>query len=190
MERKAGGFSMVEVLVSIVVLAIGVLGAAGLQLSALRTASQSHLHSNALQLAIELADRMRANDDRMRLDDESNPFVGLDYQATSGLPAEPGTNCFSHACDAAALAAFDLYEWQKRIHAALPGGRAVICRDSAPWDEAKKRLSWDCLQTGSASASLVIKIGWQAREPDGALTKDVEGESLPVIALVVSPYVP
>lgn len=187
---RAAGFSMVEVLVSILVLAVGVIGAAGMQLGALRTATQSHLHSNALQLAAELADRMRANDDRMRQDDADNPFLGLDYNAADGPPSAPGTYCYNSDCDAAALAAFDLYEWQQRIHDAFPGGRAVICRDSTPWDSSGGRLQWDCNGTGAGSASLVIKIGWKGKETDGSLSSDVEGESIPAVALIVAPYVP
>jgi type IV pilus assembly protein PilV len=189
-KTGAAGFSLVEVLVSIVVLAVGVIGAAGMQLTALRTAQQSGLQTTALQLAAELADRMRVNADQMRLADKANPFLGIDYKTVDGTPEAPIANCFAVDCDGDQLAQFDLYEWRKRIQAGLPGGRAVVCRDSTPWDASSKRLAWDCEGKGATSASLVIKIGWRGKDPGGKLAQELEGESVPAIALVVAPYVP
>jgi type IV pilus assembly protein PilV len=55
------GFTLLEVLISIVILSIGLLGLAGLQASSLR-ANQSVLHStHANHLAYDMLDRMRAN---------------------------------------------------------------------------------------------------------------------------------
>jgi len=189
MKRShARGFSLVEVLVSIVVLAIGVIGAAGMQLTALRTSQYSGQHSSALELAAELADRMRSNDEQMRQADEGNVFLGLNYEAADGAPAAPSADCFANACNSHELAEFDLYEWLQQLRSRLPGAHVVVCRDSVPWDDAGKRLDWDCDE--SETASLVIKIGWAAKDPGGELTETVEGASAPQIALLVAPYVP
>jgi len=55
------GFTMIEVLVALVVLSIGLLGAAKLQVLAVRYNSQSFLRGQAVVLAYDMADRMRAN---------------------------------------------------------------------------------------------------------------------------------
>ena len=66
------GFSLIEVLIAIFVVALGVIGAAGLQLTSIRTSQQSSFKSVAVQLANELADKMRSNDAQMKLSDSSN----------------------------------------------------------------------------------------------------------------------
>ena len=59
--QRAAGFSMVEVLVSIVVLSFGMLGMVGLQASALKFGRDSRQQSTAVGLARELAEMMSAN---------------------------------------------------------------------------------------------------------------------------------
>jgi type IV pilus assembly protein PilV len=184
------GFSLTEVLVSILVLAGGVIGSAGMQLTAMRTAQQSAFHTAALQLAAEMADRMRANDNQMREADSNNPFLAVDYNVgTDGEPAAPGVMCYAAACNDEQLAAFDIYEWQKHIQDALPGGRAVICGDSSPWDSPSKSFAWDCSAGAGDGASLVIKLGWQGKNPDGSLIRDEDNLFAPSVALIVEPYI-
>jgi len=54
------GFSLLEVLIAALVLAIGLLGLAALQASGLQSGHASSLHSQATLLAYDIADRMRA----------------------------------------------------------------------------------------------------------------------------------
>ncbi len=182
------GFSMIEVLVSILVLALGVIGAAGMQLHALRTNQQSGFQSAAVQLASELADKMRANDSQMRQDDSANPFLAIDYHADAE-PQQPSKLCFAEGCDPAELADFDIYEWEKRVKAALPDGRVLVCRDTEPWDSTKHSLSWACKSGAGGGSVFLIKIGWQGKNPDGTLIRDADKQFAPVVALAVEPYI-
>jgi type IV pilus assembly protein PilV len=59
--KHARGFTLVEVLIALVVLSIGLLGVAALQLTSLRTNSSAAMRSQATVLAYEIVDRMRAN---------------------------------------------------------------------------------------------------------------------------------
>lgn len=135
LKLNQNGFSLVEVLISIFVLSVGALGAAAMQLSALRTTQQSAFHTIAFQLATEMADRMRANQYQMKQDDDQNPFLKLNFKSEIE-PVVPDTFCFAVManCQAVDLAKFDIYEWEKRIKKLLPNGRALICRDSKPWN--------------------------------------------------------
>lgn len=189
--NRAGnsGFSLIEVLVSILVLAGGVIGAAGMQLTALRTSQQSAIHSTALRLAADMADRMRANDGRMRQADSENPFLDVDFDATEDELATPARLCYASACNDVELAAFEIHEWQRQIAAALPGGRAVICRDSSPWSDSAGSFDWACDSSAGSSGSLVIKLGWQGKNPDGSLIRDENNQFAPSVALVVEPYI-
>jgi type IV pilus assembly protein PilV len=59
--RWQRGLTMIEVLVAIVVLAIGLLGLAGLQLNGLKVSQGSTFRWKASQLAADLADQLRAS---------------------------------------------------------------------------------------------------------------------------------
>lgn len=183
---KQVGFSLVEVLISVLILSIGVLGAAAMQLSALRTMQQSAFHTIAFQLATEMAEIIRASKYQMNVDDEFNPFLLVNYKSTI-TTAVPSTSCFSRYinCLPNDLAKFDIYEWEQKIKLLLPNGRAVICRDAHPWDTATSEFKWECTGPQTAYAPLVIKLGWQGKNPDGTLTRDVTGQFPPTVALVV-----
>jgi len=185
-KSEQTGFSLVEVLIAVFVLALGVIGVAGMQLTAMRTSQQSAFQTNAVELATEMGDEMRANDQQMQLPDGSNPFLNVDYQSQSGAPASAHATCYSRAanCSGEELAAFDINEWEQRIKASLPVSRAKICRDGRPWDGEAKSLTWDC---DSSSGNIVIKIGWRARNPDGSFTAASGMSFPPIVALTVMP---
>lgn len=179
---------MIEVLVSILILAIGVIGAAGLQLGAMRATKQSSSQTIALQLASEMADKMRSNDIQMKK--SASPFLAVDYKSASeGEPTAPAKMCYATPCDADELAAFDIYEWKKRVRDALPGGRVLICRDASPWDSSQNAFTWDCDGSAGDSASYVVKVGWQGKNPDGSLILDATKNFPPSVALTVEPYI-
>lgn len=162
MQRcRTKGFTLIEVLVAMFVLALGVAGAAGTQVLSARLRQQAALESEAVQLAASLGARMRVNAAQMALPDASNPYLGFDYDAAGGEPAAPSVQCFGAAsCDPAQLAAYDLYDTARLVHAAFPGGRIAICRDSGGWNAALQSFEWSC--SGGAAAPVVVKLGWQA----------------------------
>ena len=178
---RSAGFTLIEVLVALLVLAVGVLGGASMQLHALRTRHESALLSDALELATTLAERMRANAVQMQQDDAANPYLAVQYDAVSeAAPLAPGVLCFAPArCSSFELASFDVYEFKQQIKTALPGGRAVICRDAQPWNGASNSFNWTC--SSAPAAPIVIKLGW--RHPDGA--KGMDGAA-PGVALTVT----
>lgn len=103
MSRSAG-FSLVEVMVSIVILAFALLGTAGLTASSLKNTNTSYYRSQATVLADDILDRMRANATLAR---------GGQYDVSAGpvFTAASGT-----------LALYDCTEWTDQVAAALPAG--------------------------------------------------------------------
>jgi type IV pilus assembly protein PilV len=182
--RYAGGFTLLEVLVAVFVLAIGVLGAAATQLAALRTRHQSSLMSNGVQLASALADSMRANLEPMRAGDAANPYLQLNYDASDGLPQLAGPLCHAGAgCAAAQLAAAEVHQLKQALYAGFPGGRVLVCRDSQVWDAGRGALRWAC--GGGPQAPIAIKLGWRGKEHDGSAAHDRAGEFAPSVAIAL-----
>jgi len=190
--KQQAGFSLIEVLISIFVLTLGVIGTAGMQLVAMRTSQQSSLQSAAVQLATEMADKMRSNSTQMNQADATNPFLFSHDSATDAQPDAPAGVCYvgEDECTAAEMAAFDIFEWTMRLRE-LPGGRVAICRDASPWSATDGALAWPCAY-GAATANnapFVIKVGWQGKNPDGSLIRDANRQFPPSIAVTVEPYV-
>jgi type IV pilus assembly protein PilV len=65
MSRRQAGFSLIEVLVALLVMCIGLLGAAAIQLNALKYTDSSSLSSQASFIAYDMMDRIRANTDNI-----------------------------------------------------------------------------------------------------------------------------
>lgn len=119
---------MLEVLVAIMVIAIGLLGLAALQTVSLKQGQNAYYRSTATQLAYDMSDRMRGN---------LNGVLGNAYNR-SGINTDYSTAvaaCTTTAgCVAADLAKNDAYEWQQLVQTLLPGGEGIICIDSLPTD--------------------------------------------------------
>jgi type IV pilus assembly protein PilV len=185
----ANGFSLIEVLIAVFVLALGVIGAAGMQLAALQTTQQAGFQTSAMHLAAEMADSMRANMRQMRLDDKDNPYLRVDHDAAS--TASQQNNCYGADgyCDTQQLAEFEIAEWLQRLDAALPGGRVRICRDAVLWHAENSNFSWTCTDSTSVLAPIVIKIGWREKSSEAKTFLEGEKAFSPAIALTVAPYV-
>lgn len=120
MKRSGSrGFTIVEVLVALVVLAIGMLGIAGLYVITLGSGSSAINRMQAVNLAADIADRIRSN---------RNATVAYAGGASTGLTCI-GTGAVD--CSADAMAADDLLQWQGEIARALPAGSGTIVVDGA-----------------------------------------------------------
>jgi type IV pilus assembly protein PilV len=162
------GFSLVEVLVTIVILSIGMLGSAGMQAAALQANTQTRYQVVAAALAGELAESMRGNH-RVALDTlPANPYL-VDY--STGTLAPPQINCLVDTCsgntDAQRLsnAQWQVHEWMSRVQSELPSPRVRICFDSTPFN-ASGQAKWTCDNTGSV---MVAKMAWARIDTRGSL---------------------
>lgn len=119
LPANQNGFTMIEVLVSLLILALGLLGVAGLQMQGTRHVYDAYQHSIAVIQAQDMADRMRANLTGVRDNYYSN---------ISTTPADPG--CISSSCTSANLAQYDAFRWNSDNASLLPSGQgAVACTD-------------------------------------------------------------
>ena len=155
--RRQRGMTLVEVLIAIVIFAIGLLGIAALQVAGLRYTKGSQSRALAAMQAENIIDRMRANATGVR-----DGF----YQN----PAAESTDCSIDTCNPAELAAYDWNRWLSETRQALGVRRsdgalntdnavnATICVDSTPEDGTAG--SWACDDSGEFFA---VKIEWRER---------------------------
>ena len=117
------GFGLIEILVSMLLLNIGLLGLLGLQTLGLQAERSAFFRTSASLISTDAVERIRAN---------RTGFVASDY---SSATSDANDSCFKRAgCSSKALAQTDLHELSIRAAEELPYGVLVICRDDTPSD--------------------------------------------------------
>lgn len=111
---KQAGISLIEVLIALLIFAVGLLGFAALQLSALQSSGDSNQRTQATWVVQDLAERIRANQEAGTSDYTTVPNC-------SNLPAQrcsdyydpiSGAKVNGTNCTAAQMAAYDRWEAQ------------------------------------------------------------------------------
>jgi len=177
-HRHNSGFTLIEVLVAVVVVSIGLLGLAELQISGLRANMSSEARSKATLLASDIVERMRANPSGV----VAGAYHGIAASKTICEGTRPVPFCSSTSDNsedippcptATAMAAFDAWVWacgmappgvrKGGVTNQLPGGIArVTCNDNNPDD------NFPCTP-GSQST---ITVSWNELNPtNGAATR-------------------
>ncbi|MEO9453974.1 type IV pilus modification protein PilV [Chromobacterium phragmitis] len=117
-SRGIGGFTILEVLIALLVLAMGVLAAIAVMVNAERASSSAYLRQMANQYAYDMIDRMRAN---------SAQVSAGSYDVASGTsPATFQSDCATAACSTATMATYDKYQWLSDVQNNLPGGTGSV----------------------------------------------------------------
>lgn len=110
------GFSMLEVMISVFVVAIGLLGIAALQFMSKRSNFEAVQRTTATLLATDIIERLRANPTKL-LDyagDASTPIAPLG--GPTATRTQPATLCHASACTPFALSQYDLWEWETALN--------------------------------------------------------------------------
>jgi type IV pilus assembly protein PilV len=116
--RRAGGFSLIEVLIAVLVMGLGLLGFALLQTMSVRFTQSANQRTHAANLAYDLLDQMRVN----RL--TASQYADDDYQGTPDAPN----------CNSSGVVGADAYKtvWQCRLGQALgPNSLAKVTCESS-----------------------------------------------------------
>lgn len=122
-RRGQAGFSMIEALVAVLVLSFGLMALAGFQLRVLADSAGASKKNIAVQLAGDMADRIRSN--LVTGPVAGNPYVS-DWSLAGADAPKPSCAEADAACSASELAAYDVWSWKRTVAAALPGGVADI----------------------------------------------------------------
>lgn len=151
--RKEQGAFMIEVLITILIMSVGLLGVAAMQAAALKGGNDSILRSKAVASVADISDRIRAN------------IGGLaSYtRALSGDPVASPPDCVANQCTALQMATYDMSQWFLALKdpaypaSGLPGAQAAIVQPGA----------------GVSPGLLTITVQWTDRLQRG------EGTALP-----------
>lgn len=119
-RAEQSGLTMIEVLITILVLAIGLTGVLSMEAIAIKTNHQAYLRTQALLQAQEMADRMHAN---LKGVEDTNYIM-------STVPGTPTVNCLTASCTPAEMATFDKWEWYQGNLKLLPSSTASISYNS------------------------------------------------------------
>jgi type IV pilus assembly protein PilV len=154
-KKKQTGFTLIEVLVAVVILALGLMGLAGLQATGLANNQSAYNRSQVSQLAYDIADRMRSN----------AGFAAQYVTATApgSIPSCPNDTNPCTACTTTAtpclegdLVAKDVFEWKNALRATLPSGDGIIASEGG--DAYNITVQWDDNKSGAAGATFVMRF--------------------------------
>jgi type IV pilus assembly protein PilV len=132
---------MIEVLVTVIIIAVGVLGTAALQVTTLKNLSSSHSASVAAIIAEDFGERMRANP--VAADND-------DYVHNAAPGAYP--DCAQANCNGAQLASYDMGTWWDQINTLLPSGSGQVTRNIGT-QTFVVTVRWDDDRSGSAGTN-------------------------------------
>ncbi len=155
-KRQSAGFTMIELLVAVLILAIGLLGVAGIQTFSVKATSNSSLRGTALYLANNMLDRMRAN---------SAAVEAGSYDSMTGK-AEVAACLTTAGCTSTEMANNDKYEWEQLIQNSLPSGTATLSVSSGiytitvTWTDRVKQgaINGDDAGTDTSTLNLRAKL--------------------------------
>jgi type IV pilus assembly protein PilV len=155
--RAPLGFSLLEVLVSVLILAVGLIALSSLYVAGTQNNKNAALRTLATQQAYDMSDRMRAN------------MAGLitTPSAYHRPTASAVANCkTATGCSAAEMAQNDMYEWNDAGSAisnavVLPGGMGVVCIDSTPNDGTYNGTAVTNDGCDGLGTMYAIKIWWR-----------------------------
>lgn len=200
-HRQESGFTLIEILVTVLVLSIGLLGLAGMQITGLRANMSSEARSKATLLASDIVERMRNNplgvQNSNTADDNKYASITTNGEDCSATPTpfcsdyrdKDGNEQTAGNCTPAEMAAFDSWVWacgmpkadgvvQGGVTHMLNGGTgSVTCNDIDSGDS-------DACSPGS---SYTITVSWNELAPNKSQNVNAGDVQTKTYSLVVVP---
>jgi type IV pilus assembly protein PilV len=137
---RQSGITMIEVLVAVLILAIGLLGVAGLQSISLKNTTVVFFSQQAMSYSQELINRIMAN---------QNAAGNGDYADT---PSAPGADCSAVVCTSEQMADWDLWQWNDELTSGV--GSPPAAAADVDWDDAvgeyEVSITWDAIGAGGS----------------------------------------
>lgn len=133
--RRQHGATLVEVLVSILLMSVGLVSMAAMQVNAVQFSKTSEMRSLANLLANDIADRMRANQPSAAKYNTTGTTYAEVKPSSGRLEAAAPTSCVKSdtggligdaTCDETQMAAYDRDAWERDLFRQLPSGTGIV----------------------------------------------------------------
>lgn len=163
-NRSQHGFALFEVMVTVFLLAIGILGLAAVQMKTYAITRDSDNRTNIALHAEGLAEAMRANPRRDLNASNVMSWSWSHYNegsAVTGTPTAPTPDCRSADCNQKQLADYDLYEFHKNLRNSFATDNEVysqVC-PTTDFSTLPKPGAMGC----AASGPMTIKVAWRSK---------------------------
>lgn len=151
MIKKSKGFTLLEVMIAMVISAIGLLGLAGLQVQSLSFNNTAYIRSQATYFAYDILEKMRMN--------KTAANAGSYDIALTDTPNSASCYGTSATCSESDFAAADKFEWYTQVASTLPGGKSSVAR-----------------ATGSGQTIVTVLVQWNNLSATGTSQISVIGE--------------
>ncbi len=172
-KKRQSGLSLLESLVALVVLALGIMGLAGVQTRLLVETRTANSRAIAVQLIDDLSNRMALNRyaavGQPQLAVPVASSYALAWSDTTGvgtpMPAANPFDCLTNVCTPAQLAASDLFQWRTAVNAAFPGARATVFQLSQLNNDPRQlavAIAWASNERAIRDATAADKTAYQA----------------------------
>lgn len=157
-EKHSRGFSLIEVLITLVILATGMLGVAALYVESLKSGYSALSRTKAINLAADMADRIRVN----RVGEASyatgvgdaNAAPAKFCAARNGQPAE--------VCTATEMANYDVWLWKTMLGNSTDG----IAQQNGLAQAAGQIV----VNNGTNPTTFTIQINWSEKDQGQSYT--------------------
>jgi len=138
--RRIKGFTLIEALVTVIVMSIGLLGVAALQNTSVKLSYDSYLRTQSALLSTDLFDRMRAN-------------PAIDYSQLSFNSSNTSLSCTQPTdnCTSMQMATYDAATWVGRVEETFGADSGFTVNVS---------------DNGTDGADVTIEFTWSARISD------------------------
>lgn len=140
--RSVRGTSLLEILVSLAVMSLGLLGIGALQVAGLKSNRDAFFYSQAALLANDLAERVRAN-----------PSAAAIYAMVMASTHSVTKNCETNRCSAAEMAHFDLNQWTSALSSQLGSAAGAVVFTAGTPNRLQVTLRWKGMNEGTCSAT-------------------------------------
>ncbi len=156
---KQRGFSLIEAIVAFLILSIGMLGIASLQMLSLKAGHTAELRTMAVIKAEEMFERIRNNPAAL---DASTAASYVSATTDSGTDSD----CTATLCSYAQMARDDIFHWKADLRNSLPDN-----------DNTTASIAVTPVSATNPTATVTIAINWQERKQE-AQTMDTMSYSV------------
>lgn len=161
--RVIAGLTLIEVTITMVILAMGTMSLLFLQLANLKAARETATRSAAMQYSVELADWIRVAAAPLAKAGTTveSVFMARNSILKATIVAHLSA-CYDTICGPDHQAIFALREGDLRLRHAIPGACVEVRRDAQPWNPQTRLWRWHCAPASANAKNLPlwIKVGW------------------------------